>query len=76
MGEDHAQKSFRDDMSRCWKNSAWNTTRDTFSKPVRNDFPNMPPLTGRGFLLGLAFYKDFAPMALGFSSGRFPIQML
>jgi hypothetical protein len=46
MGEDHAQKSFRDDMSRCWKNSAWNTTRDTFSKPARNDFPNMPPLTG------------------------------
>jgi hypothetical protein len=32
-------------MSRCWKSSAWNTTRDTFSKPARNDLPNMPLLT-------------------------------
>ena len=25
----------------------------------------MPPLTGLGFLLGLAFYNDVAPLALG-----------
>jgi hypothetical protein len=25
----------------------------------------MPPLTGLGFLLGLAFYNYFAPLALG-----------
>ena len=27
----------------------------------------MPPLTGLGVLLGLAFYNDVAPLALGFS---------
>ncbi len=26
---------------------------------------------GLGFLLGLVFYKDVAPLALGFSSGKF-----
>jgi hypothetical protein len=31
----------------------------------------MPPLTGLEFLLELVFYKDVAPLALGFSSGKF-----
>jgi hypothetical protein len=32
-------------MSRCWKNSAWNTIRDTFSKRAASDFPKLPLLT-------------------------------
>jgi hypothetical protein len=39
-------------------------TADTFSKPARNDFPNMPPPMGLGFHWKLVFYKYIAPTAL------------
>jgi hypothetical protein len=40
-------------------------TEDTFSKPARNDFLNIPPLLGLGFHWKLVFYKYIAPTALG-----------
>jgi hypothetical protein len=36
-----------------------NTIQDTFSKPAKNDFPNMSPLMGLAFLLELVFYKRY-----------------
>jgi hypothetical protein len=54
----------------------WNTTRDNFSKPARNDFPNMPPLTGLEIPWRLVFYKYFAPLALGTQSYLFFASML
>jgi len=39
--------------SLCWKSLAWNTTRDIFSRPARNDFLNMPLLTELEICLGL-----------------------
>jgi hypothetical protein len=46
---------------------AWNTTRDKFSKPARNGFPNMPLLTELEILWEWVFYKYIAPTALGFT---------
>jgi hypothetical protein len=45
---------------------------DTFSKPARNDFSKMPPLTGLEFLLERLFYKYVAPTALRFTSKLIP----
>jgi hypothetical protein len=34
----------------CWKNSAWITTGDTFSRHPTPEFPTMPRLTALGVL--------------------------
>ena len=46
----------------------WNTTRDTFSKPARNGFQNIPPLMGLESLLECVFYRYITPTALGHNS--------
>jgi hypothetical protein len=35
----------------CWKNSAWITTGDTFSRHPTPEFPTMPRLTTLGILI-------------------------
>jgi hypothetical protein len=53
----HAKQSFRDEYVALLEKSAWNTTRDTFSKPARNDLWNMPLLTELEIWLGLVSTK-------------------
>jgi hypothetical protein len=43
-------------------------TRDTFSKPARDDFLKMSPRMGLEFVWERVFYKYFAPTALGVNS--------
>jgi hypothetical protein len=47
-------------------------TSDTFSKPARHDFPNMPLLTELKFLWEQVFYKYIAPTALDITSELTP----
>jgi hypothetical protein len=48
----------------------WNATRDTFSKPGRNDFPKMPPPDGAGISWGMEFLHRYRADGAGLCSKR------